>query len=180
MSVNLSYKEIKRAFDPLNILKAGELYPPTSVDYFCRAWGVTIRRYDIIEEPLYDAEDWLWALCGVEHGAFYFRQFAAANGFFMGSQADNIYAMFIDEEGKRWVGTAAGMRMIAIHLCSRRSRKGLDRTRIDIHACYIAGSVCMSEDMQRSEEVKDAVLAFFAGERLDLWEEAINKIEDIT
>lgn len=176
----VSYREIKRALDPLNIIRAGQILPDNSVEYFILAWSAAIRTYEHPDELLYDVEDWLTALVGPEHAQHYLQKFSHPAGFFMESPPTYMFwPSYTQGDKRRWAGSLIGMRAIAIHLCSQRGRKGLSRTRIDQHASYIAHEVCLVEKMKRFPAWQAAVEAFANGEQLDVWEETIEQIEGL-
>lgn len=173
----VDYQEIKRAFDPLNILQAGQLHPGSSVHYFIQAWQADVRLYPEVDTPtVFDAEDWILALVGERHINYFMHKMCEPDGFFMSESAYDVFPCFINENTRRWVGGIVGMRAIAIRLCSWRNRKGLDRTRIGQHASYVAHEVCMVEAERYNEPIRDAITDFFNGQRLDLWQPFVDAL----
>ncbi len=176
----VSYTKIRDAFDPYHILKAGEPYPETSVDYFVRAWDVDVRTfgYPGSDERAYDAEDWLLALVGAAHVGYFLRKFSEPTGFFMTRLADDLQPIFVQGyEYRRWVGSAVGLRAMAIRLCSWRQRPGLDTARIHQHACYIASEMCLITDMRYNPAIREAVTEYLGGQRLDAWEATVENLD---
>jgi len=181
----VNYQKIKEAFDPYDIIKPGQPCTWNSVDYFHQAWGGQLREYNDadLDEPIYDVEDWLYLLCGVEHGAFYMRKFCAPDGFFMTNMAEEVFLRWISadqtprwDDKRRWVGTMTGLRAVAIELCSQRKRPGLDYKRINMHACYLAETAVLMMHMKYNEPLRAAIQEFMNGQQLGVWENAVNDL----
>ncbi len=180
----VAYSEIKKALDPYDIIKPGQPCTWNSVSYFHQAWGGELREYNTcLDEPVYDVEDWLTMLCGAEHGAFFMRKFSSLDGWFMSGMASGIFLWWMTDDGlpkldskRRWVGTIIGLRALAIHLCSRRHRRGMDYKRIGAHADYIARTAVLITHMKYNDPLRAAVKEFMSGQHLSIWETTVNSL----
>lgn len=182
MKPPVDYADIRRSFDPFGIIPAGCPYPRTSVDYFILGWDVSVSTYDMPDSHegtvrYYDIGEWLEALIGVEHAAHFLAKFSKPpDGLFYTRLGEDVFLASTTPDKRRWTATAVGCRAVAIALCSSRIRTKLDYRRVNQHANYIAATVALYDTVRYNEELGAAIHAFFDGERLEVWQDAIDAI----